>query len=178
MLPRFEVPNIIYGFVMNVETFRNGDISNTFIKKSLYFFNFLRTQFSMEMPISKGMSKFFNAIVYIFKMCPYAEMTRIYACWNIARVHNFFTFWDRPLVEFIRKTVCKFWYSTRMAKYAIPKTASSPSRPQPAGFCFFNFFPESFLDWDSFVPPAVIIFHRSIIHKSYYMCSGYGATCR
>jgi hypothetical protein len=95
-------------------------------------------------------SAFLVTVPYIVRICSHEKMIRPNAWRIVAIMANQFPFWDFPKMNEPRNAMGLHHFP---AVVIADRTVSSPPAngeracPNPTGFCFSYFFPESFMKW-------------------------------
>lgn len=157
MLPSFLIDNQPNRCLSNTEFFRSGAIAKA-VKSFLIIFSYFKYycigklgglgffSFLMKTPA------FFVHISHIVSLRSDKKMGWINAQRNVASMKNMLFFFYLSIMDFPRKTMGTHknssWSSLNI--YMTIPGASGSTLPGPAGFSFFNKFPESYFNGDWF----------------------------
>lgn len=186
MFPSSSEDYIVYRFLLDAKRAFYETLRNTQREYFSYSHDTFYGKFCHAMSVSKSVSVFINRISPIFKICSSRQMFWINTKCPITRMKNKFSLWNRAFVYFIREAMRQFWILMLFyKKLAISVSPTYRASPQPARFRFFNFFPESVLNWPSFCIHAIIVsglviilqvFFCKELEASYIFNRGGGAT--
>jgi hypothetical protein len=106
-----------------------------------------------------------RGVSVVFRLCPNAEMVRIYARRIIANVHDYFSIWDGADKELIgitvRTNLTFIWHQ----KNAIPGVVFCAS-PKPTSICFFNAIFKNILRAKNAVCRQVSVISGAVVTRS------------
>lgn len=109
MLPGFSLDTIANALIRNFENLRKIVIGMLSFRVNLSkFYYFLIGEFRKGSMFSKRMSSLFKSIFYILGFSSKPKMIGVNARWVITRMAYTHTFWDRSLMDLVRKPMRPF----------------------------------------------------------------------